>query len=348
MSSVFLAAVMYGLVAFAGSALLTGWARILASAAGLIDRPNPRSSHVRATPRGGGLAIVITVSALLAYLRFNQQLSPELFLALVVGGLAVTTIGLLDDWRSLSPAVRFLVHVAAATWAVYWLQGAATVPAVFSGRGVLLVIAVVWMTNLFNFMDGIDGLATMEAASVALGAASLSLLSGHADILRSTWILAGACIGFLCWNWPPARIFLGDVGSGYLGYLIAVLAIADARGHWLTLVPWLILCGAFVVDATLTLLLRLLRRSRIFQAHRQHAYQWLARRWHSHRAVTLLVLGINVVWLFPLALLAARLPDWCLAVFLVAVLPLVLGALLAGAGRPEASKAVVSDASDAR
>jgi Fuc2NAc and GlcNAc transferase len=348
MSTDLVAAGIVGLLALAVSAVLTGVTCAVAQAGGLIDRPNVRSSHVRATPRGGGVAIVIVVSGALLWLRFKHEISPELFRALVGGGFTVAAIGLLDDWRSLAPGARFGVHVAAAVWAVYWLEHAGELQLAFQWRDVLLVVAVVWMINLFNFMDGIDGLAGMEAASVGLGAMSIALFSGHADILNAGSVLAGACIGFLCWNWPPARIFLGDVGSGYLGYVIVVLAITDSRGRWQPLIPWLILCGAFEVDATVTLLLRLLRRGRILQAHRQHAYQWLARRWGSHRAVTLLVLTINLIWLFPLALLSARRPESSMTAFLAALLPLVLGALLAGAGRPEPGAPAVSDASDAR
>ena len=133
------------------------------------------------------------------------------------------------------------------------------------------------MLNLFNFMDGIDGLAASEALFVIRAGAWLSAAGG--GVTAASGVLAGACAGFLLWNWPPARIFLGDAGSGYLGYVTAVLALASARGNSDAIWVWLILGGVFFVDATVTLVRRVLRGEHVHEAHRTHSYQWLARRW---------------------------------------------------------------------
>jgi len=139
----------------------------------------------------------------------------------------------------------------------------------------------------------------------------------------------------LIWNWAPARIFMGDVGSGYLGYVIAVLAIASARDNPATLLSWLILGGVFFCDATVTLVRRLLRRDRVYEAHRSHAYQRLARRWQSHSRVTIAVMAINVCWLLPCALFATAHPQFALWSTLGAYAPLILLVLFTGAGGAE-------------
>jgi Fuc2NAc and GlcNAc transferase len=148
-------------------------------------------------------------------------------------------------------------------------------------------------------------------------------------------VVAMACLGFLVWNWPPARIFMGDVGSGYLGYVIAVLAIASARGNPTALLSWLILGGVFFCDATVTLVRRVLRRDRVHQAHRSHAYQWLARRWGSHSRVTIATALINLCWLLPCALFAAAHPHYAALTTGIAWIPVALVVLFTGAGRAE-------------
>jgi Fuc2NAc and GlcNAc transferase len=200
----------------------------------------------------------------------------------------------------------------------------------------IAVIGIVWVLNLFNFLDGIDGIAASEAIFVALAGAWLTG-AGHArpDIAASSLAFAAACSGFLLWNWPPAKIFLGDVGSGYLGYVIAVLALAAARTNSVALWVWLILGGAFFVDATVTLVRRTLRGAPPHEAHRTHAYQWLARTWRSHRRVTLALLVLNVLWLLPWAVLASRYPNAAATAVLGALLPLSVLAVIAGSGRPE-------------
>src|SRR5690606_7293985 len=132
---------------------------------------------------------------------------------------------------------------------------------------------IVWMINLYNFMDGIDGIAATETVMVCALAGILLLASGASIIAWTAWALAAACLGFLRWNWAPAQIFMGDVGSGFLGYCIAMLAIVSSREGSFPLWVWLILLGAFVVDAGVTLLRRMKQRLKWYEAHHSHAYQ---------------------------------------------------------------------------
>lgn len=187
-------------------------------------------------------------------------------------------------------------------------------------------------------MDGIDGIAGVEAVTVAAGAALLLWVRGDAAMAGVLVLLAAAVLGFLAWNWPPARIFMGDVGSAYLGFVLGVMALATSAEGPLNLWVWLILLAVFITDATVTLLRRLLRGERWYEAHRTHAYQHAARRFGSHRKVTLAVGALNVLWLLPLAGVACALPGygWWLAV--VAYLPLLLLAVKFGAGQAPAAE----------
>jgi Fuc2NAc and GlcNAc transferase len=200
---------------------------------------------------------------------------------------------------------------------------------------VLGVLGVVWTLNLFNFMDGIDGIAASEAVFVGGGAILLGLHTASTDVAAVACILCAASAGFLIWNWPPAKIFMGDVGSGYLGYVIAVLAMAATLDNPVAVWVWLILGGVFFVDATVTLARRSLMGERLHEAHRSHAYQWLARRWRSHRRVTLSVLAVNVFWLLPAAWLAMRYPQFAVWSLTGAFVPLIILAIAAGAGLRE-------------
>jgi len=310
-------------VVFLVAWFLTGRMRQYALALRLVDVPNQRSSHRVATPRGGGVAIVVTVSVAMIWL-WAMGGPAVLPLGILTGGLIVAGVGFVDDHRPLSPEFRLASHFLAAGLAMAGMGG-------MSLGLVSLVLAVVfiaWMTNLTNFMDGIDGLAGVQTLTVCAAGAALSASTAPA---AGNWIesavMAAAAAGFLVWNWPPARVFMGDGGSGFIGFMIAVLslraaAVAPALG-W----SWIILSGVFIVDATVTLLWRAVRRERLFEAHRSHAYQRLALAWGAHRPVTLLVVAINVCWLTPIAVLVATGYVSGITGVAVAYLPLVIGVL---------------------
>jgi Fuc2NAc and GlcNAc transferase len=322
--------------------VLTGLMRRFAITRGLLDVPNARSSHVATTPRGGGLAIVLSTAAAILCLALLGVVRPRLALALVGGGGAVAAVGFADDHRPVGAGVRLAVHLFAAVWAVCWLGGfgelavgARTLHIGWLGD-IAAVLGVMWVLNLFNFMDGIDGIAASEAVFITAAAlAPMQLLGVAGEVSAASLIFGAGTLGFLVWNWPPAKIFMGDVGSGYVGYAVATLALASAGSNPVAVWVWLILGGVFFVDATVTLVRRVMRGERAHQAHRSHAYQWLSRRWASHRRVTLAVLAINLVWLLPWALLAALRPEYALAAVLLALAPLLVVAVAAGAGRRE-------------
>lgn len=329
----------------AASALLTGWIRGLAMARGLVDEPNARSSHHLPTPRGGGLAIVAVVLASLVALAVVGVLPMRELWGLAGAGLLVGGIGWVDDHRHVPAPLRLLVHFAGAAWALAWLGGlppvelfGAAVDLRWPGQALALVY-IVWMLNLYNFMDGIDGIAGVEAVTVCLGAVVLHrLVDPSSEGSATSLLVAGAVCGFLVWNFPRARIFMGDVGSGFLGILLALMSLEAGRVAPELFWGWLVLLGAFVVDATTTLMRRLLRFEAVHEAHRSHAYQRLAHRIGSHPPVTLSVGAINVLWLLPMAILVAtRRVDGVLGLG-VAYAPLIGVALALGAGRPNESR----------
>ena len=323
--------------------LLAALLRRYALVRSLMDIPNARSSHSLPTPRGGGVAIVIAFLLGLGVAFFaGLGIPAELFYALLGAGLGIALLGFLDDHGHIAARWRLLGHFVAAAWALYWLGGLPPL-ALFGGLlqlswigHVLAAFYLVWLLNLYNFMDGIDGIASVEAICVCLGGAILyALLETSSLTDLPLLMLAAAVLGFLIWNFPPARIFMGDAGSGFLGIVLGVLSLQAAWISPVLLWGWLILLGVFIVDATLTLLRRLLRGEKVYEAHRSHAYQYASRQFGKHLPVTLAVMAINLFWLLPVAVVVTL--GWLdgLLGVLLAYAPLVLLALRFHAGQAE-------------
>lgn len=295
------------------SAVATGLVRRYALSSGLLDHPNARSSHSQPTPRGGGLAIVLTVLAGTVYLTFGV-IDSSIGLAMITGGLVVAVVGYLDDRRGLSARSRVIVHLV-ATGLSLWILDAdllhrSMLPFVHESIMILVVaLAIVWSINLFNFMDGIDGLAASQAAFFAGASGVLVLFQGERGFSFLLLLSAGSCIGFLLWNRPPAKIFLGDVGSGFLGFWLAALALALHLEGSLKIWTSIILMSLFISDATTTLLVRVAKGQRWYEAHRSHAYQRLSRRWNSHAKVSGLLWMLNLAAVLPIAILSLVFPS---------------------------------------
>lgn len=299
----------------------------------LVAVADERSSHQGDIATGGGLAIAI-VFLVVTWLGFkNNFISFDLFIALIGGGLILAIIGFWDDIKPLPIRFRIAAHTLAALWAIYWLGG---LPSIVLGNWqlsfghlspVVTFLAVVWLVNLYNFMDGIDGLAGTQAITIALSATFIALLNHQ---LHQVWLyaaLAAIVTGFLYWNWPRARIFMGDVGSGFLGYVFAILMLNSSQECIQSFWVFTILFSVFLVDASLTLFRRIVMGEPFYQPHCTHSYQILAQYWQSHRKVTVLVLCINLFWLWPLAYLANRYPDVAFQTTLVALVPVLMGCI---------------------
>jgi len=280
------------LIPLAASLALTGLLGRWLRRRRILDQPNERSSHSVPVPRGGGISVL---AVLLPVWWFIE---PGIWPWLVTA-LALAAVGWWDDLRGISPWPRLAVQAAAVVLGLLMLLPVSE--GQFSGGLlpqpfdlILAGLAWLWFVNLFNFMDGIDGIAAGEAASIGLGLAAVTLwIGGFGDLAPLSLALMGAIGGFLYWNWHPARIFLGDVGSQALGYLIGFLLLrAAGDGAWAAA---LILPLYFWVDASWTLLRRLMVGENILAAHAQHFYQRSLRLGRRHDQVTGTVLLLNLV-----------------------------------------------------
>jgi Fuc2NAc and GlcNAc transferase len=291
-------ALLWALAATVLAWIGTGLARRYAIARYLVDVPNERSSHNSPTPRGGGIAIAFVLLGGTGAAMAAGRIESALGCAVLGGGGMVSVVGWIDDHRHVSPILRLVVQSIAAIWALYWLGGmpVATMGDVELQLGrwglPLAALFIVAFTNFFNFMDGIDGIAAGQAVLAGSVAAVVAWPVGGGVAVMGL-LVAGASAGFLVWNRPPARIFMGDVGSGFLGYLLALLALFGERTGLVPLPLSLAVLGMFLLDPTITLFRRILRGERWYTAHRSHTYQRAVRGGLSHGAVTAAVIAIN-------------------------------------------------------
>lgn len=202
---------------------------------------------------------------------------------------------------------------------------------------IIAVLFLVWLLNLYNFMDGINGIASVEAITATVSMAILYLLLSISLNSEILWLLAACVFGFLLWNFPKAKIFMGDACSGFLGLILGILALVALKENLALFCAWIICLGVFVVDATYTLIKRVLSGHKMYDAHRSHSYQILSRKWGSHTPVTLVVAAVNLFWLFPIAYITVTqnitYPE--IAV-LIAYIPLLLVAIKLKAGNSNA------------
>ncbi len=291
-----------------------------------LDHPGHRSSHTRATPSGGGVGIILAL-ALSVSSAAGEASWPTPYWWLLALALVLMLVGLADDRYNLPARMRLGIYAVCCA-ALLWAMGPGVIvhpaipgwiiwPVSFAG--------LLWLLNLYNFMDGLDGLASLQCFLAAGSAALLAFLGGEPTFALFCALLAACQLGFLVWNWPPARMFMGDAGSIPLGFLLGGLALYGAGSGALPLGCWLVLLAGFITDASFTLLARWRRGARLMEAHSEHAYQRLGRHWRSHRAVDFLLIALNGAWLFPLAWTIWRWPEFQLLLVILAYLPLLLG-----------------------
>lgn len=284
------------------SFLLTWVVRQIAIKKAILDQPNARSSHTVATPRGGGLAVVTVFYACLCMLVWGD-IDFRLAMALLFG-VPIALIGFLDDIFDLSAGIRLGVQIVSAVGALWFLE----VPYLYWIFGLLFIV---WFVNLFNFLDGIDGYVGTETLFLSL--------AGYLLFHDSVWLILGASVaGFLPYNWQRASIFMGDVGSTTIGFIVAVLILYESTTLQ-AMTIWAILTLPFWFDATYTLLRRLFNGERITQAHRKHLFQRAVRSGFSHRQVVLALLGVDLLLLAAVLLLGEALWGLLVVSFVIAV-----------------------------
>lgn len=282
------------IAAFVGSLLATRALIGILTRRNIVDAPNHRSSHTVTTPRGGGIAPVAVIAAgLICTGLIGQQDSAWL---VPVGAIVLlAAISFIDDFVSLSPLLRLVVHLAVISGVLFIVPGADHIlPAPIPGLVTLALVAVAWLwfVNLYNFMDGIDGILSVETVFVCLGIWGVRHVAGiDGDAFPTALLVAAAVAGFAVWNWHPARIFAGDVGSVPLGFVVGWLLIELAAGGQLAAA--LILPAYYLADATITLFRRLFRGEKIWHAHREHFYQRAAQGGLSHAQVVVRIAAVN-------------------------------------------------------
>jgi len=275
------------------SFILTYFIKNYALKKSLVDIPNDRSSHDVATPHGGGIAIAITWFFGLSYLYFYNNISNQLYMALM-GGFLIAVVSFVDDVIDLTPKIRLLTQSFVAIIGLYFLGGFKEFDLFFFTihnqiiTNIFAFFMIVWFINLYNFLDGIDGYAGSETLFLSIAA---FFLFGDTLFL----VLGASVLGFLFWNWHKAKIFMGDVGSTLLGYNIAIFTIyysnQESSNFWI----WIILFSLFWFDATLTLFRRYKNREKLSQAHKKHAYQRLNQSGWSHSDVVIASIKLNIV-----------------------------------------------------
>ena len=322
------------------SFVLTHLVRKTAIKRNKFDIPNERSSHQNPTPRGGGVAVVAAFVFGLLALLIRGDIASESFYAIVLPGILVAAIGYLDDLGRVTAArLRLIGHFVAAVIAVYILDGLPPMP-VFAETldiglvgNIIAVLFLVWMLNLFNFMDGIDSITGVEALTSCLILTIFLINKSETELWQVPALMCAAVIGFLYFNWPPARIFLGDIGSGFIGFTIGTISLVIARSQ--PLITWavIILLGVFIVDATVTLIRRLIDKQRISTAHRSHAFQHLANSADRHLKVSLSIAAVNIFWLTPIAWLVVDQRILPIIGVVTAYIPLLVLAIYFKAGK---------------
>jgi UDP-N-acetylmuramyl pentapeptide phosphotransferase/UDP-N-acetylglucosamine-1-phosphate transferase len=269
----------------------------------LLDFPNERSSHIIPTPRGGGLALVIVTIISIGLLYFiGPRSSVNGLSSIFLGAILVAGVSLWDDFHPLPYWIRLLVHLVVAGivvievgyWRVFYLPFIGAIYLGWTGLPVT-IFWVVGMINAYNFMDGVDGIAGGQGVIAGLGWAVFGMLSGQSFIASVGVVLAASCLGFLGHNWPPAKIFMGDVGSTFLGYTFAVLPVVAGQHDTQLSFIGVLLVWPFIFDTAATFLRRLVHNENIFSAHLSHFYQRLVATGFSHKKIASLYIGLSII-----------------------------------------------------
>lgn len=324
---------------FIASFIITYVMKSYANKKGMHALISDRSSHKTLTPHGGGVAIVISfISAVLVGYYFDY-FDFDITLSIILCGGVIALVGLYDDHKPTSALSRLIIQLICATTAIIVLGGLPKIHyGVFSLEfghiGYIIgILFLVWMTNLYNFMDGIDGFASLEAMTTTGCMVIVLMVSTE---FESIWhlnnLLVASVLGFFFWNFPKAKIFMGDVGSYFLGFVSGVIMIKSWNFNIDIIFSWVIMLAVFITDSTYTLINRVLRKKKFYLPHRSHAYQIASRKLKSHVKVSVLLVIINILWLFPLAFFVATKQLHPLTGLAFSYLPLTIMVWFIGAG----------------
>lgn len=331
-------AMLAELVVFAfGLALIASYAYLRwAMVHGPLAVPNHRSLHQRPVPKGGGVGLALAAVACFAILAILGDLEWRTRNLFLFGGFAVTLAGVADDRLDIPPRFRLVAQLASIAWICLWLGevpplyfGATSIQLGLPGL-VLLVAASTWFFNLYNFVDGTDGMAGSATAFIGGTMSVVMIVAKQYDLAAILAIVAAASLAFLCFNWPPARMFMGEAGTSFISYTFVAVILVSLSRQAVSLWVWLIVFAFYFSDTTTTTMIRAFTVPHFYRGHRSHAYQNLARRWDSHLRILALVLAIDLLWVAPGVAIAIYYPDAAALATVVVYAPLVLFALKFG------------------
>ena len=291
----------------------------------ILSNPNHRTLHILPTPRGGGIVFASVFVFFAFILWLNSQVNNDIFLITCIGGMVALLFGFVDDIKNLSAIGKLFLQISLACWAVYWLDGGPlysinwipNILAIF-----LTMFFLVWVMNAYNFVDGIDGMATSGAilSSIAI-ALAIVLTNGYIFSAELLFLLFSTMLSFLIFNWPPAKIFMGDSGSVFLGYFFGCMVLYTTMRGEVSAWSWVIVFGYYIADTTITQITRLIMVRKWYFAHRSHAYQNFTRITNSHLRTNLLFIIYYLIWLLPLLIWSLLEPDNAEFISIIALCP---------------------------
>lgn len=305
--------------------------QFVATRLSIVSLSNNRSLHTGAVVRGAGIAVAFSCLLAIVAVYFSKNITVSGFYTLIIGSSLAALVGFLDDIFDLGQLLRLVIQLALASLVVCYgfIQLNNNLP-LSASLFILIVIVVCWFYNLYNFIDGIDGFAGLVAVLMVGAAGVLSVVGGYQSDLMLCSILLASVMGFLVFNLPPAKVFMGDSGTWFISFYLSFLAIDTVTKGHLPLGFWLILSAYCVSDATVTLIVRFFTTSNWYRAHRSHAYQNITIIWGSHKKALVFLMSIHVFWLLPLALLTYIYPALQIFLVLVAYAPICIFSLQFG------------------
>jgi Fuc2NAc and GlcNAc transferase len=292
---------------------------------GILANPNFRTLHESPIPRGGGIVFACITMIGIFLLWWLGRIPNNLFMALGVGGCVATVLGFFDDTNDIRASKKLVIQIFLSGFALFYLDGGPLlhielIPSLVAIS--LSILFLVWVINAYNFMDGVDGMAAsgtiFSSGAIVL---TMALTHGLSEVTILLLLLMVSVLAFMVFNWPPAKIFMGDSGSVFLGYIFGVLILFTTMHNEVSIWTWIIVFGYFIADTTVTQIARLILVKKWYMAHRSHAYQNVARISNSHLKVTAGVIVYYLMWLLPLAIWSALEPEMAIFAAIIALTP---------------------------
>ena len=294
----------------------------------IISNPNNRSLHKYFKPSGGGIVFSLICILSVSILSVIEIIEFEMLMVFGLGALCATLFGFIDDIYDINALLKLTIQVALSIWVLIWFDVGELIILNWLPLWISLILCcflLVWMMNLYNFMDGIDGMAASGTIFACFALiATLIITSGFSTLVIILSLLLFSCLGFLIYNWPPATLFMGDSGSVFLGYFFGSLIIISLINGDISFWTWLIVFSYFFGDTNVTIIMRLILSKKWYKPHRSHGYQNLARILDNHKKVTIGVQVYNIFYILPLTVFSVTIPMWAEFFSILAIAPVII------------------------